>query len=97
MVSEDHLRWFRGTHIRPTYTSRNDAYDDISCVLYSRNASIFVPEAEVAVKHERRVALEQDEYMSANLRVQNDRLTTSIFEVAIVIVFMVQSFVVEQE
>jgi len=49
-------------YIRTTHAGRHDAYDDISCVLHRRNASIFVSEAEVAIKHERGIALYQDEY-----------------------------------
>ena len=40
------------TYIRTTHSGRHDAYDDISCVLHGRNASVFVSEAEIAIEHE---------------------------------------------
>jgi hypothetical protein len=45
------------THIGSAYTSRYDAYDDISCILDDGYGSIFVSEAKVLIEYERWVAL----------------------------------------
>jgi hypothetical protein len=77
------------TYIRPTHASRYDAYDDISCVLDSGNASVFISKAEVVIKHERRIALEQDKYTSFDQLSGFSRLTASIGEVTMMSMFLV--------